>query len=1458
MVIISPKHADPVSDNDSISLTSTIASAHSENEFFEVKRILAENPNSNTATFLIQWEGYPVSRATWEPRKQIRHLRSVINEWRQTQKLEQSGIQESFDTIAWAAAREESEDERQSRKIRRAIKRKRLQRAANPDSDWNLDLKSHEITDENRNVLSNVQNTSKSIVKKEPEDKNFVNLLPKSNRNRRKIISDDEDEETTDFLKQKAPNTNLRESERPFVSFFQAQPLISTAPVVENHINSPQIAESNQAQKEYTQSSSPPSSPPSSSDESLSQILRRSRALQSSNSAFKTTLNPIKISKTSISKQQSNSDLSKDISPQLLIEQPKLSVAISKLPQDSSCVSSKSLSYPEGALTCNNKNTSLSKDSLEFPQNSVTAKGKKPRKRPRQRRRKDYSNNANHLKTKSEISKPKHRIKQRKKNKRKKVSASALDPNAINQLSDSLKLPISKNLSPKNIHGEGATLAQMEKKRENNEISELSMGLENEINIDYNQLESPYQERISSVQGDINIPNYSQGVKPSNFQPIIVDQVESYPTNNGEIFSEKSRVKDLKSIPQALHQNVFVISSSNCNSLDGDHRPHIGENQVNKNPNFIEVSQNANRISQKVGSNQKNDKPQSYLNIPTNLSGNEKPDNSHGSRRSEIMTTSQLPNIDINMHQKPIESTSECNFLVPSPSFTSNSQRGAGNCWEGSLPQKTHVLSATEKLNMEERNPTIDSSPMVSSETSKNIRTQSSHNSHPLQKTSFHPNLKSPSKSSFQSEFSRKEDLKNYGNKNPHGLAKEVVVGVESLTFIPLNFGNLEMTTEKALKDTIDSVDKIHFKHLCIAQDFQSQHCLIKSPVIWQENFTAIDPNDRDTIKKIEMIFNELVIRCAGLLAVINKFVILMFPVRREEWRFIDQSPEISLEFRLRYSIFSNNFFEKQSSPPKVSREILSQTPALSYEAKKLLIVSLLGQIIQRYKNFSKCNYYLLFPPSTSQMANFVKSCLFSYNPNNKIYGSMTEGSWDTFNQNQTLVKSNNAMEKGILRVVLIHESAVTELFRIPKLSTILNNTETAFWQFSDGSSSHSLYPSCYPPPNFKLGNIITTELFPYGCVIFLTPSFLVAEPKSAYEFIRWFVAEKIQKQVTPCKFMGAHNLPSYMLDVAKSKANEAASYEKRHAKNPKRKEVLKERFLDYNTCNIRWGLYNELSKLSQCYFNNSGYQEKSECFLLQASSVINPDNEHELIRWFAAWALLNSDIFRRFLVIGTGLSSTPQAKYLKEYPVKNREPLSSSKTSISLTSVQMSTEVGGLKKGTAEGKSINKPDNQTSNVLAKEKSLEPKIAYSIKSSETGINKVSQDLSNTTSSIPGDPINTNVTYNRLVPDLGIRRVDTTSLDPTQISSSKPNDSKGKTHNCKGVDPYERNLACKNSATSKVEDSNISTQQPAIELKELKFEATTEWYQRLKGRGSGWEHITITELSEARKLLEFIT
>ncbi|KHJ33508.1 putative chromo domain-containing protein [Erysiphe necator] len=981
MVIISPKQADSVSDNDSISLTSTIGSAHSENEFFEVKKILAENPNSKTATFLIQWEGYPVSRATWEPRKQIRHLRSVINEWRQTQKLEQSGIQESFDTAAWAAAREKSEDERQSRKVRRAIKRKRLQKATKKELDWDLDFKSCVKTEKSENGLMTTDDIPENTIKKEPEEKNLVNLLPKSNRNRRKIISDDDEDndttetpETTDFHTRDIIPTNLQKSESPVDSFFQARPLNSTEPVIEVCLSPPMRMDQNNELKDYAS-------------------------------------NP-------------NLEYSSNV-----IEEP------------------------------------------EYPQEDV--------------------------------------------------------------------------------------------------------------------------------------------------------------------------------------------------------------------------------LEQKV-------------------------------------------------------------------------------------------------------------------------------------------------------------------NQNQNDSVKEVVLGADNSSFISLDFGNIQMISENYLKDTIMATKKIHFNQLCIAQDFQSQYCSIKSPVIWQESFTSVDPNDRDTTKKIEIVFNELVIRCAGLLAVVNKFIILMFPVRREEWRFIDQSPEISAEFRLRYSIFSNNFRDKLPIHTETSYEMVSRSPSLFGESRKLLIMKLLDRLIPRYENCqSTCKYFLLFPPSASKMANFVKFCLISYHPNIKVYGSMTEGSWDTFNQTQTLSTASHTTENETLRVVLIHESAITELFRIPNLSIILNNTKTTFWQFSDGSSKHSLYPSFYSPPNLQLGNITATELYPHGCAVFLTPSFLVAEPKSAINFIRWFVAEKIQKHIVPCRFVGAHNLPSFVLDVAKSKASEASSYEKRHAKNPKKKEVLKERFLDYQTCKIRWGLYNELFKLSQYYLNNSGCQKTFESVLLQAPSMINPDNEHELIRWFAAWSLINSDIFRKFLVIGTGLSSTPHAKYLKECPVKNRDSISKLKKQTPKTSSFIPDEVEGLKKGTLDRNLSITLNTQNTKPLSEGASKGVNLSLTNKSLETRISEASRDLSETMNSNPNYLRNTSSNLNTLEPELGFRTMNTPLLGATQNPGSKPFDSEPIVHNRKEKDNLNENLIHKLPVTSKVEEDNKAAHKPAIELKELKFEATTEWYKRLRARGSGWEHVTVTEFSEARKLLEFM-
>lgn len=461
----------------------------------------------------------------------------------------------------------------------------------------------------------------------------------------------------------------------------------------------------------------------------------------------------------------------------------------------------------------------------------------------------------------------------------------------------------------------------------------------------------------------------------------------------------------------------------------------------------------------------------------------------------------------------------------------------------------------------------------------------------------------------------------------------------------------------------------------------------------------------------------------------------------------------------------------------------------------------------------------------------------------------MTEGSWDHFSQDKESVK------EGFFRVVLIHELAITEIFRIPNLAPILNNTDTVFWQFSDGSLRRPLYPSNYLNLKSKFGDITATELFPHGYAVLLTPSFLVAEPKAAFELIRWFIVERIQKQVPPCRFVGAHNLTSFVLDVAKSKASEAASYEKRHSKDPRKNHVLRERLLDYTTCDIRWCLYSELSKLNEYHLTDQGFEENSESCLIQAPPIINADNEHELIRWFAAWSIMKSDIFRKFIVIGTGSSNAPQAKYLKEFPRKDRDYKQNFRTTTQ-SSANNLTGPKALQKQIDDDRLSMFRRAQTLNTMVSEVSSVRKIASTCKSPTKTINNVSRDLSGSVNSTLNHLSNRDKGHGPLLSD----HVDMSSKIPlsgqNQISLSEDMNRDEKNHTWETKTHSDPEFENKASQPPRIETDCKDIRQSVTELKELKFEATTEWYQRLKARGSGWEHITITEYPNVWHLLDF--
>lgn len=113
------------SDGDSISLTSTVDSEHSEDTGFNVEQILAEAENDQgIMMYLVKWEGYPMDRCTWEDKDQF-GSDIPLNTWRQRKREAARGGESLFDIDDFNAAFEKAADEKEARQERRKARRKR-------------------------------------------------------------------------------------------------------------------------------------------------------------------------------------------------------------------------------------------------------------------------------------------------------------------------------------------------------------------------------------------------------------------------------------------------------------------------------------------------------------------------------------------------------------------------------------------------------------------------------------------------------------------------------------------------------------------------------------------------------------------------------------------------------------------------------------------------------------------------------------------------------------------------------------------------------------------------------------------------------------------------------------------------------------------------------------------------------------------------------------------------------------------------------------------------------------------------------------------------------------------------------------------------------------------------------------------------------------------------------------
>lgn len=174
--------AEATFEDDDISLTSTVEEDANEDNRYNVVKILDEQMGPGGWWYLIQWEGYPITASTWEPRDNVESL-ETLEEWSAEKKRQARGISDPFNREEFNAAVSEEQEAKSRRHRLRREKRKRLGISAAASTsvqeeysgnDSNKSKKySNEANEGNENDTDH-ESASKSLPKMLPSLQNFI------------------------------------------------------------------------------------------------------------------------------------------------------------------------------------------------------------------------------------------------------------------------------------------------------------------------------------------------------------------------------------------------------------------------------------------------------------------------------------------------------------------------------------------------------------------------------------------------------------------------------------------------------------------------------------------------------------------------------------------------------------------------------------------------------------------------------------------------------------------------------------------------------------------------------------------------------------------------------------------------------------------------------------------------------------------------------------------------------------------------------------------------------------------------------------------------------------------------------------------------------------------------------------------------------------------------------------
>ncbi|KAM3078083.1 hypothetical protein ACMFMF_004495 [Clarireedia jacksonii] len=353
---------------------------------------------------------------------------------------------------------------------------------------------------------------------------------------------------------------------------------------------------------------------------------------------------------------------------------------------------------------------------------------------------------------------------------------------------------------------------------------------------------------------------------------------------------------------------------------------------------------------------------------------------------------------------------------------------------------------------------------------------------------------------------------------------------------IKVDFG--ELPTGSPWGNTCANFEVIRFDQMCTAQDFYFKY---KSPQHLWEGHLGTDPAESGSRMIIGQVAENLRLGSTGLLATCDGVAILLHPASTEEWKYLGNTASPPSNYELRYLVFDLDKLIASSTtspalitareadqpssknedlPPPCKSKVVKTLYGLNYKTLRDLDYDN-SRLNKKARNAD--NFFLIFPTSATHLADFIAAWLRSCRKQCKVYNSQIDGAWDYF-------VHSSSISAG---AILVYETVLASLSELPWTRDLTVQNNFLFWCIGDSTSSAplSLHPKINGVPNF--GQITITPLFPFGAAIFVTPSFLVAEPAMTYKLFKWFQNRLKNATSGSYKLVSCHDLRTYLLDLA-------------------------------------------------------------------------------------------------------------------------------------------------------------------------------------------------------------------------------------------------------------------------------------------------------------------------------------